>query len=184
MLMTQQNKGSPTILGIDPGPTRSGWVYGNPLDKVKPVTQFGHALNEELLRDLLAGRWLEAGDMVIEEFRSFGRRIGQDAIWTIRWTGRFEQVIHFTYGGYPAMMPRNEAALVLCRSHAASNADMRQALMDYYGPGRPKAVGLKKKPGPLYGLGDHERSALAVGLAFVRKRAFEKAQGKLFDVEP
>jgi len=49
----------------------------------------------------------------------------------------------------------------------AKDANIRQALIDRYGPGKDKAIGQKKTPGPLYGFKSHEWAALAVAVTWM-----------------
>jgi len=54
--------------------------------------------------------------------------------------------------------------LHLTQTRRAKDANIRQALIDRYGPGKALAVGLKATPGPLYGLTGDCWSALAVAV--------------------
>jgi hypothetical protein len=59
---------------------------------------------------------------------------------------------------------RKDVKLYLCGSLRATDANIRAALLDRFGPGREIAVGTKRAPGPLYGIKGDEWSALAVAL--------------------
>jgi len=47
-----------------------------------------------------------------------------------------------------------------------NDSTIRQAMLDRYGPGREKAIGKKKSPGPLYGIRKDEWQALALAVTF------------------
>ena len=53
--------------------------------------------------------------------------------------------------------------MALCKNNRAKDKNIRQALIDRFGPGKA-AIGTKKAPGPLYGLKSHLWSALAVAV--------------------
>jgi hypothetical protein len=55
----------------------------------------------------------------------------------------------------------------LCNTNRATDANIRQALMDKYGSTQQVAIGTKKAPGPLYGFGNDERAALALAFTAV-----------------
>ena len=61
--------------------------------------------------------------------------------------------------------------LHLCHSARATDANIREALLDRYGPGKEKAVGRKAAPGPLFGVSKDIWSALAVAVTFSDQRA-------------
>jgi hypothetical protein len=65
---------------------------------------------------------------------------------------------------------RREVKIHLCGSMKAKDANVRQVLLDRYGPGKAKAVGLKRSPGPLYGFSKDLWSALAVGITWIETR--------------
>ena len=62
------------------------------------------------------------------------------------------------------MIYRKDVKLHLCGSPRAKDSNIRQALIDRFGPGKEKAIGLKKTPGPLYGVKSHVWAALAVAV--------------------
>jgi hypothetical protein len=59
---------------------------------------------------------------------------------------------------------RRDVKLHLCNSMKANDSNIRAALIDRYGPGKDKAVGLKASPGPLYGLTGDCLAALGVAI--------------------
>jgi hypothetical protein len=56
--------------------------------------------------------------------------------------------------------------LHLCKSTKANDASIRQALIDRYGPGKERAIGTKKAPGPLYGVKADVWAALALAVTW------------------
>ena len=56
------------------------------------------------------------------------------------------------------------SANCFCNSAAAKDTNIRQALIDHYGGSKAEAIGVKAKPGPLYGIKADEWSALAIAL--------------------
>ena len=54
----------------------------------------------------------------------------------------------------------------LCGHPRAKDPNIRQALLDRFGPGREKALGTKKAPGALYGIKGDEWAALAVAITW------------------
>jgi len=64
---------------------------------------------------------------------------------------------------------RKTVAAHLCNTSRANDSNIRQALIDRFGPGREKAIGTKKNPGPLYGIKKDLWSALAVAVTYADK---------------
>ena len=148
------------ILAIDPGPTLSAFVLlvnGN-------LVSFGKWENDQV-RDLLKSEKIPAGRIVIEEIRSYGMPVGIETFNTVRWVGRFQEIGE-SRGVPVALMPRQQVKLHICKSPKANDAAIRQALLDRFGPGKDRAVGTKKQPGPLFGLKADIWQALALGLTF------------------
>jgi hypothetical protein len=94
--------------------------------------------------------------LAIEQIASYGMPVGAETFETCVWTGRFIQ----TCDGLPILrLPRKEIGLHLCNSPRASDSTVRQALIDKLGP-----PGIKKCPGPTYGVCKDLWSALAVAV--------------------
>ena len=60
--------------------------------------------------------------------------------------------------------PVNKSEVVAELEVLLRDANIRQALIDRYGPGKDRAIGRKLSPGPLYGLSGDCWSALAVAV--------------------
>ncbi len=142
------------ILAIDPGNTLSAWCL---VEDGKP-REFGKLLNGELLGKLRA----EPKDqlLAIEMIASYGMAVGREVFDTCVWIGRFAEAWGLEY----RLVYRKDVKLFHCQSMRATDANIRAAIIDRFGPGKEKAVGTKAAPGPLYGIKGDEWSALAVGL--------------------
>jgi hypothetical protein len=140
------------VLAIDPGPTESAYYYGDPSDKQGPVALAGKIPNADLLRQIANGHFDAPDAIAVEEVVSYGRPVGAEVFCTVRMIGRLEQVIEGVYGKPPVLVPKPVMAKWLCLDHRAKDGHIRQRLIDLYGPGKAKAIGRKKTPGPLYGM--------------------------------
>lgn len=152
------------IYGIDPGTHESALVA---ITESGMVVQAMTVANAELLSHLRAyaarATCLPDDVVVIEQIESMGMAVGKEVFETVFWTGRFYEVVH------PARverLPRRAIKLHLCGSMQAKDANIRQALIDRYGGSKEAAVGVKAKPGPLYGVKGHEYAALAVAVTW------------------
>lgn len=152
-----------TVLAIDPGTTQSAWcVVGG-----GRVMEFGIWDNPALLvalRDPWSGdlHVMPPGVVVIEQVASYGMPVGAEVFETVYWSGRFAEAAH------PLPVERITRLAVksqLCHSGKASDANIRQALIDRYGG--PSAV---RKGGVLYGVHNDVWAALAVAVAWAELR--------------
>lgn len=154
---------APPILALDPGPLlTTGVLYSRSQRRVL------HIWRDEPNAGMLGLVGYEqdpVGPLCIEWIESMGMRVGAEVFDTCRWVGRFQQA----YPGPVHLLRRGTVKLWLCGSRRAKDADVRQALLDQFGPGRELAVGTKGKPGPLYGVSAHAWSALAVAVTFAEQ---------------
>lgn len=145
------------ILSVDPGTEESAFAVLN-VDGSPIVTGiFSNPAIERLIRERTDKH------IVCEWIESYGMAVGQEVFHACRWIGRFQGAAgedRFT------LLTRREVKLHLCKTMKATDANIRAALIDRFGPGKDKAVGLKKTPGPLYGIKSHCWSALAVGVTY------------------
>lgn len=151
------------LLAIDPGPEQSALLgYDVGLRRVldKSILENAKALHDVRHLHSLYD-WL-----VIEWITSYGMPVGAEVFDTCRWCGRFEEA----WGGALALLSRRSVKHHLCGTARAKDANVRQALLDRFGPGREKAIGLKATPGPLYGIKSHLWSALAVAVTWAETR--------------
>ncbi len=152
------------VLGLDPGTEQSALVAFNG----ESVRDHRTLPNRELLMLLREIREAEihsgnAYVLVIEQIESFGMAVGKETFETVFWTGRFAEA------WCPKRferLPRRPIKIHLCQSARATDANIRQALIDRFGPTSEKAIGRKASPGPLYGLRGHEVAALAVAVTW------------------
>lgn len=147
------------VFGLDPGTEKSALVAFNG----KSVVRREEWPNQEMLIFLNAFHNIHAPHvLVIEQIESFGMAVGREVFETVFWTGRFAEA------WCPKRferLPRREVKQHLCHSARATDSNIRQALMDRFGPGA-KAFGTKKEPGPLFGVTGHKLAALAVAITW------------------
>jgi hypothetical protein len=149
------------ILCLDPGPTSTGVVIYDTVNKL-PI-KYGDFENEKLLGAILSKR-IKADCMAQEIIVGYGIKAGSSTFGTCEWLGMFRLAWRISYGlpYYPISRPQvNEH---VCFNRSANDTAINQALTDRYGGARDVAYGSKKKPGPLYGITNHTRAALALGI--------------------
>lgn len=149
------------LLAIDPGPQISGWVItnGKPIPK---LIDFGITETTDLIQ--MVENWAEIDHMAVEMVASYGMAVGASVFETCVAIG---QLIH-AFKGAVVKVYRKDVKMALCQSMRAKDANIRQAILDLYpasGGGKCGQVGVKSKPGPLYGVSSHVWSALAVAIA-------------------
>jgi hypothetical protein len=146
------------ILAVDPGNTESAYCLYD-VDAARPL-DWAKLRNEEMLDFLVAVARVAADNLAVEMIASYGMSVGAEVFETCLWIGRFIQ----RWEGEHRLVYRREVKLHLCGSSRAKDPNVRQALIDKFGPGKERAVGLKKTPGPLYGMSGDCWSALAVAV--------------------
>lgn len=147
------------VIGCDPGPTASAVVMFDG-ERVLHATHGPNEDIEEWLRDL--SRPNDKLVLVLEKVESFGMAVGAEVFETVFHTGRFTVVFE------PCRwerLPRRVIKQHLCHTARATDANIRQALLDRFG-GAEKAIGKKASQGPLYGLKGHLWSAFAVAITW------------------
>ena len=152
-----------TLIAIDPGDEVSAWLIYD-LDEGRPV-DFANEEPNEMMAHILE-HWT-ATKCVIEGMQSFGMPVGQDVLDTCVWIGRFIEVWYRKTHREPEIIYRKDVKHYLCGTHRAGDKNVRQALIDRFGPGRSKAIGTTKNRGPLYGISEHVWQALAVAVTAV-----------------
>jgi hypothetical protein len=145
------------ILAIDPGNVRSAYVVYDTKLEANPILNFSLDKNENV-RKALKGHLAGVDATVIEMVASYGMPVGKTVFETCVAIGRFwellkEKPVHTLY--------RKQITLELCNSTRAGDSNVRQRLIDMYGP-----PGTKKNPGVLYGFAKDLWAALAVAEAF------------------
>lgn len=148
-----------SIFCVDPGPEFSAFVA---YDGTRPVW-FDKVANEDLLKNIEARRGMNGCEaLVIEQIAAMGMAVGAEVFETCFWSGRFAQAWD---GGFDRVK-RHEVKMHLCGNMKAKDANIRQAIIDRYGPGKEKAIGKKKSPGPLFGVSGDCWAALAVAITW------------------
>lgn len=93
--------------------------------------------------------------------------VGAEVFETVFWSGRFAQAWGLNFH----RIKRHEVKMHLCHNMRAKDGNIRQALIDKLGP-----QGVKKSPGPTYGISGDCWSALAVAVTFVESKSSVSAE--------
>ncbi len=161
-----------SVLAIDPGTTQSGYVF---LTEGGIVEAHEILDNESLLEKLERKKVTIPTIVVIEMIASQGMAVGKEVFETCVWIGRFIEAWKTGPGAersptrcWPVVrILRRDIKLAICENARAKDGNIRQALIDRYGPGKEKAIGKKATSGPLYGIHSHEWAALALGVTYL-----------------
>jgi hypothetical protein len=86
---------------------------------------------------------------------SYGMAVGSSIFETCVWIGRFIEVARTPV----RLCYRKDVKMHLCGSMRAKDGNIRQRLIDIFGP-----QGTKKQPGKTYGIKSHTWAALAVAV--------------------
>ena len=156
---------SPLVMGVDPGPEESSYVVWDG----KSILDKFSGPNSDLLWILRSSGRLPAviETVVFEQVESYGMAVGREVFETVFETGRLYQQADRAQHNV-VLMPRKEVKIHLCGSLRAKDTNIRHAILDRMG-GKREAVGLKKTPGPLYGIKSHQWSALAIAITWFDK---------------
>ena len=163
------------VIGVDPGPKQSAFVVLRDGERVMDKGIVPNHWLRGYLRNY--GNQLvviQPKVVVFEQVESFGMAVGRDVFETVFETGRLFQVV----AEVATRLPRKAVKLHLCHSMRAKDSNIRQALIDRFGGSKAVAIGLKKTPGPLYGVRSHEWSALALAVTW-----FDQHEGETDDNE-
>jgi hypothetical protein len=151
------------LLAIDPGPTRSAWLTW---DDTYKVEGFGINANDALIAEIRRGVFANCQAIAIEKVASYGMPVGAEVFETVFWSGQFAEASR----PLPLYRPTRAAIKMhLCHSMRANDPSIRQALIDRFATPEQPAIGLKKSPGPLYGISADVWSALAVAVTITDK---------------
>lgn len=142
------------VMAIDPGTNETAYV----MLSGKDVMGKGIIPNHEVLPIISTCPY----PIAIEMIASYGMPVGREVFETCVWIGRFVEVA----SGEATLIYRKDVKMHLCGTPRAKDGNIRQELLDRYGPGKAAAIGLKKTPGPLYGFKSHLWAALAVGVYY------------------
>ena len=142
------------MIAIDPGTDKSAYVM---LGRDGKIMNAGIMDNHAMIQFLNPH---SDHDLVIEMVASYGMPVGKEVFETCVWIGRFIE----RAGGKHRKIYRKDVKMHLCSDSRAKDSNIRQALIDKFGPGKDKAIGVKKSPGPLYGFKADMWAALAVAI--------------------
>lgn len=138
------------ITGIDPGTEKSAVLTLSNGYAQKPRI----VPNADLLIEARQGVWVHP--VAIEMIACYGMPVGKETFETVLLIGRLLEI--FEAKAVPVrLVYRMAVKMHLCHSTRAKDGNVRQALIDKYGP-----VGTKKNPGKIYGVSTHLWSALAI----------------------
>lgn len=142
------------IIAIDPGSEMSAWL----IYQDGQIIAFGKKPNNDVLNILR----VTDGHLAVEMIASYGMPVGKEVFDTAVWIGRFIQA----YKGNHTLIYRKDVKMHLCGSMKAKDSNIRQALLDRFGP-----QGTKKEPGVTYGISRDVWSALAIAVTYSDKAA-------------
>ena len=149
------------IVAIDPGYEQSAVVV------LEGTVQFATIdTNEKILDWIIVGGEGYRSPLAIEMVASYGMPVGKEVFETCVWIGRFIEAWSSCRPEPAIRIYRKEVKSHLCGSVKATDANVRAALIDLFGPGKRKAIGLKASPGPLYGFKADMWAALAVAVTY------------------
>lgn len=157
------------IFAIDPGTEKSAYVQYEPAaDPLFVIADYGHVDNADLL-SMLAAALPATG--VIEVMQYYGPRTnaGADVFTTCEWIGRFDLQWRQVHAGrWLERLTKPQVSHHLCNKRNAEKAELHYVMYQRFGDGSRRSVmGVKKAPGPLYGLvGDDVWDALALAVTW------------------
>lgn len=144
------------ILGIDPGPEKSAFVVWN--RKEGSIIDHLQADNVAFRERLLE---VECDICVVEDVVFYGKVLNNSTFETLRFIGRIQEIFNDKCDttSFPTY------AYYFCnRRQGVSTAQVNAVLRARFGE-----KGTKKNPGKLYGIKEHEWSALAVAVYYSDK---------------
>lgn len=146
------------LLAIDPGNIESAYVIMG--EDYKPIMH-EKVSNRTLLKYIRDDfPCLCLTDMAVEMIASYGMPVGKEVFETCVWIGRFLQATDYILA--KRLIYRKDEKMNLCHSMKAKDGNIRQALIDRFGP-----VGVKKEPGFFYGFSKDQWAAMAVGTTYL-----------------
>lgn len=157
------------IIAIDPGNESSAYVLMN-AKTLRPI-RCGKNANELMFCDIvqdLMDVYLDFGvgelHYAIEMIASYGMPVGAEVFDTCRWIGRLEERLK---QHKVILIYRKDEKMTICGSMKATDATIRQALVDRFAKGeRNSGKGTKKQPGWFYGFSADIWQAYAVGVTY------------------
>lgn len=130
-----------TILAIDPGPSQTACVCWDG-EKIRGAFK---QPNQEAHSSILT--WAKMVDQVAcERVECYGMPVGKEVFDTVYFSGRVWESVSYLFKPFH-LVPRREVKLHLCGQARAKDSNIRQALIDRFGP-----KGVKSNPGISYNL--------------------------------
>jgi hypothetical protein len=152
-----------TVVAVDPGPQETAVVAWDGQEILwHEIAESPDAAVRIVRRAAAPSATRPPARLVIEKVESYGMAVGGDVFTTCVVTGRLFQVwleVAPASASRPFLIGRGVVKLHLCRSGKAKDANIRQALIDRFGP-----VGTKGNPGTLYGIKTHLWAAMALAV--------------------
>jgi len=158
------------VLAIDPGNVKSAYTLYDP--EQHKLIEFGKIDNEELQIRMYELR-NKTKYLAIEGMKSYGQRVGSTVFNTCIWIGRYLQQWEMD-GGETKIIYRHQVKSFITPKVKSNDSKIRTALIGMFpatgldSKGRPSSIGIKKNPGPLYGVTADVWSALAIALTFCK----------------
>lgn len=159
------------LLAVDPGNEETGWVVIDS-ETLRPL-RFGKDANHDVLRMIVDGEFEDCDAAAVEMVRSYGMSVGASVFETCVWIGRFVEAIRLTRQAppEPALIYRGDVKLHHCHTMKATDANIRQALVDRLAPStRNYGKGTKAEPGFFYGFKADVWAAYALAVYAVENR--------------
>ena len=134
------------LLAIDPGTTESAFV----------LWDGDHIIDAMIMANMDMLDYVATGyhtDFVVEKVESYGMPVGATVFETVFWAGRFVQAHAYVNDVDHEIerhsdcfrLTRRQVKLHLCGSSRAKDGNIRQAIIDRFGP-----VPTKARPNPVY----------------------------------
>lgn len=152
------NFGAYDLLAVDPGNTESGHVW----IRDGKIALHGVVENREMLRGIdqfcrAVRDYNREPVIAIEVMEPRGMPTSREEMQTMLWVGRFIERSEDGWHVTPWHVNRQKVKLHICGVTNAKDKNVRQAMLDRWGP-----QGTKANPGPTYGIHSHIWAALAV----------------------
>lgn len=174
------------IIGIDPGNKASAFVLMD-AKTLRPLA-CGKNDNELMYCDMvsaLTNAYLNYGvgalHYAVEMIASYGMPVGAEVFDTCRWIGTLEERLK---SHDVRLIYRKDEKLTLCKSMKATDATIKQALIDRFAKGEKNyGKGTKAAPGWFYGFRADVWQAYAVGVTYADMIMMEKLEARKHDTE-
>lgn len=152
------------VIAIDPGNRETGYAIMD----MEFIKEFGILQNDDMLAKLkCVFTGAHCTHLYFEMVACYGMPVGASVFDTCVWIGRFVQIAKDRHFGVTPVYRKDVKNHLCNRMQKATDANIRQAILDIYpqtGGGKVPQIGIKKQPGPLFGVSKHVWPAIAVGL--------------------